>query len=297
VLLPALALAAVTLDPRVLPKAGDHVLVGAGDIADCRGTAAADTAAIVEAVLARSANALAFTAGDNAYESGGLREYQRCYAPTWGRFLERTAPVAGNHEWKTPGASGHFGYFGRRAGTAEQPWRALTKGAWRVLLLDSNCLEVGGCAPGSPQARWLATELSRTPKAKCTVAIWHHPRFSSGPHGNDPRSAPLWRMLDDAGAELVLSGHDHHYERLGPRDAEGASPAASSPAAGGGLASFVVGTGGRQAYPVVGDAPGSVVRLGGVPGVIVVFLEDDGWRAYFVDTRGAVRDEASGRCR
>ena len=129
----------VQLDARVVPKAGEHVLVGAGDIADCRGTAADATAKIVEAVLARSANALAFTAGDNAYSNGTLEEFRRCYAPTWGRFLERTAPVAGNHEYNTKGAAGYFAYFGKRAGSRETPWRALTKGAWQVLLLDSNC--------------------------------------------------------------------------------------------------------------------------------------------------------------
>ena len=244
----------VQLDARVVPKAGEHVLVGAGDIADCRGTAADATAKIVEAVLARSANALAFTAGDNAYSNGTLEEFRRCYAPTWGRFLERTAPVAGNHEYNTKGAAGYFAYFGKRAGSRETPWRALTKGAWQVLLLDSNCDEIGGCAPGSPQARWLATELSRTSKAKCTVAIWHHPRFSSGPHGNDARTEGLWKMLVDANAELVVTAHDHHYERLVA--VEGTIP------------SFVVGTGGRQPYPLVGNAPGTAVRIGGVPGVI-----------------------------
>jgi acid phosphatase type 7 len=280
--LPQPSSSSLVLDPRVIPKAGEHVLVGAGDIADCRGTAADETARIVEAVLAHSANALAFTAGDNAYSNGTLEEFQRCYAPTWGRFLERTAPVAGNHEYNSKGAAGHFAYFGKRAGSKDKPWRALTKGAWKVLLLDSNCDEVGGCAPGSPQARWLATELSRTPQAKCTVAIWHHPRFSSGPHGNDARSAGLWQQLVDAKAELVVTGHDHHYERLAGLE--------------GGMASFVVGTGGRQPYPVVGNAPGSAVRIGGVPGVIVLFLDDDGWRAFFVDTTGKVRDEARGKC-
>lgn len=275
------ATTAVVLDPRVAPKAGEHVLVGAGDIADCRSTTADATAKIVEAVLARSANALAFTAGDNAYENGTLEEFNRCYAPTWGRFVDRTAPVAGNHEYNTKHAVGHFAYFGKRAGSRDEPWRALTKGAWQVLLLDSNCDEVGGCAPGSPQARWLATELSRTSKAKCTVAIWHHPRFSSGPHGNDARTQGLWQQLVDAKAELIITGHDHHYERL--HSARGTT-------------SFVVGTGGRHAYPVVGAAPGSVVRIGGVPGVIVVFLDDDGWRAFFVDTAGKVRDEATGKC-
>ena len=128
----------------------------------------------------------------------------------------------------------------------------------------------------------MATELSRTPKAKCTVAIWHHPRFSSGPHGNDARTEGLWRSLVEAHAELVVTGHDHHYERL--------ASVAGAPT------SFVVGTGGRQPYPVVGNAPGSAVRIAGVPGVIVLFLEDDGWRAFFVDTEGKVRDEATGKC-
>lgn len=278
------------LDPRVLPKPGEHVLVGAGDIADCRSTRADDTARLVEAVLARSAQAVAFTAGDNAYDNGALAEFTKCYAPTWGRFVDRTLPVAGNHEHHTPGAAGHYGYFGKRAGTAKEPWRAITKGAWKVLLLDSNCGEVGGCAPDSPQARWLATELSRTPKAKCTVAIWHHPRFSSGLHGNDARTAPLWKMLDDAGAELVIAGHDHHYERFRALRSDGAVDDD-------GLVSLVVGTGGRQAYPLGFEAKGSLVRARGTYGVLVLFLDDDGYRAFFVDTAGRVLDEARGRCR
>lgn len=279
------------LDPRVVAKPGEHVLVGAGDIASCGSDGAEATARVVEQILARSANALAFTAGDNAYESGTLDEFRRCYAPSWGRFLERTVPVAGNHEYLTKGAAGHFAYFGKRAGDALAPWRSIAKGAWTVLLLDSNCREVGGCAPGSPQARWLATELSRTAKTKCTVAIWHHPRFSSGLHGADASVEPLWSMLEQAGAELVIAGHDHTYERFLPLRADGTRDDVK------GLVSLVVGTGGRQAYPLLRDASGSALRFTGVPGVLVLFLDDDGYRAYFVDTTGKVRDAVSGRCR
>lgn len=288
------AAAPVALDARVVPKPGEHVLVGAGDIADCSGTGAADaTARIVEQVLAGSAFALAFTAGDNAYQRGTLDEFRRCYAPTWGRFLDRTVPVAGNHEYLTDGAAGHFAYFGKRAGDARTPWRSITKGDWKVLLLDSNCKEVGGCGPASPQATWLAAELSASPRAKCTVAVWHHPRFSSGLHGDDTRVEHLFALLDDASAELVIAGHDHSYERFVSLRANGELP----PATGAGLVSFVVGTGGRKEYPLLHDAKGSAIRFTGVPGVLVLFLDNDGYRAFFIDTAGRVRDEVAGRCR
>ena len=280
----------IVLDPRLIAKPGEHVLVGAGDIATCGSDVAEATARVVEQVLARSNNAVAFTAGDNAYQDGSLEEYRRCYAPSWGRFLDRTLPVAGNHEYGTPGAAGYFAYFGKRAGDARAPWRSVMKGAWQILLLDSNCKEVGGCAPGTPQGSWLATELAAT-KAKCTVAIWHHPRFSSGHHGDDRRSEPLWSMLEQAHAELVISGHDHTYERFSPLLANGTRDDVT------GLTSFVVGTGGRKAYPLMRKAPGSANSFTNIPGVLVLFLEDNGYRAYFVDTAGQVRDEHVGRCR
>jgi alkaline phosphatase len=292
-LLVALSLVAVppVLDVRAVPKPGEHVLVGAGDIADCSGVADA-TARIVEQVLLGSAQALAFTAGDNAYQRGSLDEFRRCYAPTWGRFLDRTAPVAGNHEYLTPGAAGHFAFFGKRAGDPRAPWRSITKGSWKILLLDSDCKDVGGCGPGSPQATWLKAELTTTP-AKCTVAIWHHPRFSSGRHGDNDRVEHLFAVLDDARAEIVIAGHDHSYERFVPLRADGSRPPASE----GGLVSFVVGTGGRKEYPLPRDAAGSAMRFTGIPGVLVLFLDDDGYHAFFVDTAGKVRDEAAGRCR
>lgn len=110
----------------------------------------------------------------------------------------------------TPNAAGYFATFGPAAGTPEAPWRSVDIAGWHVVLLDSNCGEVGGCDEGSPQHQWLAADLAAS-SAPCTAAVWHHPRVSSGVHGSDERTSALWGLLDRAGAEVVLAGHDHHY--------------------------------------------------------------------------------------
>lgn len=246
------------------------------------------TGALVEQLLARSVNARAFTLGDNAYFRGTPDEFERCYAPAWGRFRDRTIAVAGNHDWATPGAAGFLGYFGL---TGDHPtYRSLDLGGWHIVVLDTDCAEVGGCDAASPQGRWLASDLAAS-GARCTLALWHHPRFSSGAHhGSDPRSAPLWRILDDAGAELVLAGHEHLYERFVPLRADGT-------AADDGLVSFVVGTGGARSYTVARRATGSATVRTDTPGVLLLVLEEERARAVFVDAAGARLDETVVHCR
>lgn len=272
---------------RVIPTDAT-VLVGAGDIADCSDRSAR-TAGLVEQVLARSPNARAFTAGDNAYPRGGPDELARCYEPTWGRFKERTIPVAGNHDWLTPGAAGFLGYFGL---SGEHPtYRSLDLGGWHVIVLDSDCAAVGGCDAASPQGRWLAADLAAS-AARCTLALWHHPRFSSGAqHGSDTRSAALWRLLDEANAELVVAGHEHIYERFVALRADG------SAAEDEGLVSFIAGTGGAHPYGVAARAAGSAAVRNDSAGVLVLILEERRARTFFVDVHGARFDETVIDCR
>ena len=270
---------------RTGQSAQDARLIAAGDIADCTGGATV-TAALLDKLPGTVA-----TLGDNAYQRGTPDEFARCYAPTWGRHKGRTRPAVGNHEYGTPGASGYFGYFGAAAGDPAQGWYSYELGAWHVVALNSNCGEVGGCGSGSPQERWLRADLAAHP-AMCTLAYWHHPRFSSGnAHGDNSTVAPLWGALRDFGAELVLSGHDHDYERFAPQSAEGAADPA-------GIREFVVGTGGAHLRQFASQPqPNSEVRIAGIWGVLALRLEPRAYEWEFVPQPGSTaRDSGHQAC-
>jgi hypothetical protein len=279
VLLGAIAAAALLAAPP------PGTLVAAGDVASCDSDGDEQTAALVAPIPGTVA-----VLGDSVYQRGTPAEFAACYAPSWGRFKARTRPTAGNHEYGTPGAAGYYAYFGPRAGHPERGWYAYRLGDWRVVVLNSNCGRVGGCGPGSPQLRWLRAEL-RTHQAACTLAYWHHPRFSSGLHGDDPTVAPFWDALYAAGAEVVLTGHDHHYERLGPLSPAGRVDRAR------GIRQFVVGTGGRSHYPTVRRAPASEVRDWQTFGILRLRLRPGAYEWRFVAVAGSrFADSGSARC-
>jgi hypothetical protein len=278
----------VDLDGLVVvePPAPDPVLVGAGDIARCGSTSTGDDQT---ATLLDGFDGTVFTAGDNAYPDGSIRDYEGCYAPSWGRHRERTRPVPGNHEYATPGAAGYKEYFGSAAVRNGATWYAYDLGAWRVYALDSECALIGGCGSTSPQGRWLATDLARHPR-RCVVAIWHRPRFSSGLERGDVRMAWMWRTLDDAGAEVVVSGHDHDYERFARKHSDGT-------AAANGVRQFVVGTGGAVLRPFGSVVPNSVVRWNGSFGVLVLRLRPAGYSWRFAPVAGSsFNDSGSSPC-
>ena len=261
------------------------VLVGAGDIADCASDGDEATALLLDGL-----EGTVFTLGDNVYERGTAQEFQRCYDPTWGRQKSRTRPVPGNHEYLTSDAAGYFGYFGGSAGSADTGWYAYDAGSWRVYVLNSNCVEVGGCDAGSAQERWLRDDLAENPR-RCTMAMWHHPRFSSGQHGNDASTQALWEALSEAGAELILNGHDHDYERFGPQSPAGAADPDR------GIVEIVVGTGGRSHYPFAIIRDQSVVRDASTYGVLRLVLADGSWFSEFIPVAGGdFHDEAGGTC-
>ncbi|MEB3196694.1 MAG: metallophosphoesterase [Candidatus Sericytochromatia bacterium] len=212
---------------------------GAGDIA-YSGPGAEQTARLLDAIPGAI-----FTLGDNAYQSGSSEEFASYYHPTWGRHLNRTFPVIGNHEYRTPGAAGYFGYFGPRAGDARKGYYAFNLDAhWRVYALNSATESDAASkqlGPDSAQYRWLAEDLDAH-RDRHVIAMWHHPRYSSGAHGDNPETDALWRLLVSKGADIALWGHDHHYERFHPMDAEGKRDDKQ------GLSAFVVGTGGKNHY-------------------------------------------------
>ena len=269
------------------PEAGPAaVLVGAGDIASCDEDADAATAKLLDDIEGK-----VFTLGDNAYPDGSARQFADCYEPTWGRHKDRTRPAPGNHDYETENAAGYFGYFGETAGDPEIGYYSYDLGTWHVVALNSNCDEIGGCEAGSAQERWLRADLAAHPST-CTVAYWHHPRFSSGKnHGDEPEVAPLWDALYDAGAEVVMAGHDHLYERFAPQDAEGnADPAR-------GIRGFVVGTGGKDRYRLEEPRPNSEVRDDDTHGVLVLTLHPAGYDWEFRPIAGqSFHDEGTAAC-
>ena len=229
-----------------------------------------------------------FTAGDNAYELGTERQFRDCYEPSWGRHKTRTLPAAGNHDWLTSGAAGYRGYFGAAAGSGGVTWYEAAIGSWQVLVLDSDCSQVGGCDAGSAQGRWLRDALGETERA-CTLAIWHHPRFSSGQHGDDAVVGPFWDALQAAGADVVVNGHDHDYERFAPQDPDGtANPS--------GIRQFVAGTGGAALRAFDAPRPNSEIRDRSTHGVLRLVLWPDRYEWQFIGVDGAIRDQGTDRC-
>ena len=241
-------------------------LVGAGDISECDSDNDELTAQLLDGIPGT-----VFTIGDNAYESGTLDQYLNCYDPTWGRHRERTKPIPGNHEYLTPEASGYFQYFSNIPS-----YYAYDLGGWRIYALNSE-IDV---SENSPQVTWLKADLASNP-AQCVLAYWHRPRWSSGSHhGSNEDYQDLWRILYEAGAELVLNGHEHQYERFAEMDTEGA---AASP----GLRQIVVGTGGRDLYEFGSSLPASEVRNNTAYGVLKLTLRADGYDWEFVPIAGS----------
>jgi hypothetical protein len=265
--------------------ANDPVLLAAGDISSCSNAGDEATARILDAQPGT-----VVTLGDNVYENGTAAEYANCFDPTWGRSKARMRPAPGNHEYNTPGASGYYGYFGDAAGDPSKGYYSYDLGAWHVVVLNSNCSAIGGCEAGSPQEQWLRADLEAHPSA-CTLAYWHHARFSSGEHGNHKSVQPLWQALYDANAELVLNGHDHDYERFAPQDPAGAADPER------GLREFVVGTGGRSHYTLTSTIANSEVHNSDTFGVLKLVLHADSYEWTFLPEAGKTfSDSGSAAC-
>jgi len=266
-------------------KEGPPVLVGAGDIAGCAGTGDEATAALLDSIPGTVA-----TFGDNVYESGTAEQFTNCYDPSWGRHKARTRPAAGNHDYNTSGASGYFNYFGAAAGDPDQGYYSYDLGAWHLVVINSNCSDVSGCGAGSPQEEWLRADLAAHP-VSCTLAYWHHPRFSSGPHGNSTSMQDIWQALYDYGADVVLNGHDHDYERFAPQDPNGLADPVR------GIREFVVGTGGRSHYTISTPIANSEAHNDDTFGVLKLTLHPTGYDWEFIPEAGKTfSDSGSEAC-
>jgi hypothetical protein len=261
---------------------GSMTFVGAGDIASCSSSGDEATANLLDGIAGT-----VFTLGDNAYESGSSTEYTNCYNPTWGRHKSRTWPSPGNHDYNTLGATGYYGYFGAAAGDPAKGYYSYDLGDWHIIVLNSSIAHDAA----SVQVSWLTSDLAATTKS-CTLAYWHHPRFSSGSgHGNDPSVQPFWDALYAANADLILSGHDHDYERFAPQTPTGVADATR------GIREFVVGTGGRSHYALGTLKVNSQVFDGATYGVLKLTLSASGYSWQFIPVAGATfTDSGTGSC-
>jgi hypothetical protein len=287
-----LILAALVLAP-VLPSSGarsegekEAVLIGAGDIADCNDLAGAEaTAKLLEA---NPGTVMAL--GDLAYPDGTPENF-KCYDKTWGRVKDRTRPAVGNHEFHSTGATHYFQYFGKAAGDSKTGYYSYELGTWHIVVLNSECVEVGGCGAGSAPEKWLRADLEAHPVG-CTLAYFHKPRFSSGlNHGNDPEVGAFWQALYEFNAELILNGHDHDYERFAPQDPNGKADPKR------GIREFVVGTGGKNHREFGIPKANSEVRNNNAFGVLKLTLKPTGYDWKFIPEAGKTfTDSGSGSC-
>ena len=285
---PAPPAAATAPAPDAKPSDDEGVVfIGAGDIANCdapiNGSGARATAAIIDRMPA----AVVFTTGDHAYQHGNAKEFHDCYDTTWGKFKDRTHPAVGNHDLITENGKPYYDYFGEAAGKRGDGYYSYEVGAWHVIALNSAI----PARKGSDQLKWLHDDLEKHDKTDCVLAYWHIARYSSGAHGSDPLMADAWKMLYDAHADVVLSSHDHDYERFAPMDDKG------RPDPEHGIREFVVGMGGGGVYEFKKTAPNSEVRNNKSYGVLKLTLRPGKYDWEFLRALGEpFRDTGSGTC-
>jgi len=270
-----------TEEPTASP--GEPVIVlAAGDIASCTNDNDEATAKILDQYPA----ATILTLGDNVYDSGKITEYQNCFEPTWGRHKARMRPAIGNHDYGTAGGRDYFTYFG----LTKPSYYSFNLGNWHFVALDSNC-SIVSCAKGSEQETWLRADLAANQDKKCTAAYMHHPRFSSGTHGNYEKVGSLWETLYEFDTDLVLAGHDHTYERIAPLKPDGYVDNTR------GMRSFIVGTGGKSLYQFKDIVYGSERRNNSDYGILKLSLADNSYTWEFLPIAGSTfTDSGSGLC-
>ena len=301
-------------DPRAIdwqPRGGDPVIAAAGDIACdpgltrfATGLGTSDACHMLQTsdLLMKMDVAAVLPLGDLQYEDGTLDKFQRSFDPTWGRLKAQMHPVVGNHEYRTAGAEGYFDYFNGPgvfdgpAGPRDKGYYSYDLGAWHVVTLNSECSHPAAdnpyehdCAAGSPQEQWLRADLAAHP-ARCTLAVWHHPLFSSGLEGRNDNVRPLFQALYDNDVDVLLTGHDHGYERFAPMDPTGNRDGVR------GVRQFVVGTGGKNKEPDLFPQPNSEIRGNTSFGVLKMTLRPGAYLWEYVHDGGTFTDTGANAC-
>jgi predicted phosphodiesterase len=227
--------------------------------------------------------------GDSNNEDGFLWQYENCFDPSWGKFKDKIYPAPGNHDYYSDPLEGYYTYFGDKAGLAGRGYYAFSLGEWFIISLNTNCGAVP-CGPTSEQAVWMEEVLAES-SAICTLAFWHHPRWSSGLAGETYWISTFWDLMYEAGADVVLSGHDHHYERISPVNPSGNVDETN------GIRSFIVGTGGASLRGLAEIKPYSEKHIVGQFGVLFINLYETKYEWQFMNVAGEVMDEGRGICR
>jgi 3',5'-cyclic AMP phosphodiesterase CpdA len=285
---------------ELLAIAGAAVLIGAGDIAVCGTLYDEATARLVDSVSRADSAAgvedAIFTTGDNWYPTGAKANLDRCWTPSWGdttkRIMSRLRPSLGNHDLQSGFGEAYFELFGDRAGAKGKGYYAYDLGAWKVIALNSEIVTNPAYSVETrrEQEEWLKRELAGNTK-KCTVAYFHRPRFSSGGHAGEYRMTGLWDIMYEANVDVVINGHEHHYERFGPQTPAGLRDTVR------GIAQFIVGTGGAGLTGIrVPVQPNSVTRIQGHHGVLKLTLGAEEYQHAFIDTQGRIWDRAACKC-
>jgi len=267
------------------PTATPVYFSGAGDISICGQSGDDQTAAIL---LERVGSGLYFTAGDNSNENGSLYEYQKCFGPSWGQLMPDLRVVPGNHDYYSDPLENYWVYFDGVAGEPGKGWYSFEHGDWHILMLNSNCGYVG-CGPSSEQIDWMKQDLETHP-SRCSLAIWHHPRFNSGIAGNADWLYTFWDVLYEQGVDIVVNGHDHHYERMAKINPQGEPDSIY------GIRSFIVGTGGASHYGIDKVQPFSEVRITKQFGIIQFELKAESYAWQFINVEGEVLDSGTDIC-
>ncbi|MEO8202210.1 MAG: metallophosphoesterase [Gemmatimonadota bacterium] len=284
---------------ELVALSGASVFIGVGDIASCDSRGDEQTAALVDSILkgdsVAKVNDAVFTLGDNAYPSGRGQDFANCFTPSWGdstkRIMKKIRPTPGNHEHLTGMAAPYYAYFGDKAGSSKKGYYSYDVGEWHVIALNSEMLVNGGFAASDVQDQltWLGQDLQKNQKV-CTLAYWHHPRYSSGWHGSDQRIDAIWQLLYNAGVDLILNGHDHEYERFEPLSPAGMVDSAR------GMVEIVAGTGGGELRGFSRIAPHSAFRLEGRFGVLKLTLGAREYQHALIDVTGRIWDPGAGKC-
>ena len=285
---------------ELLAIAGAAVLIGTGDIAVCGTPYDEATARLLDSVTKADSAAgvedAIFTTGDNWYPTGAKVNMERCWKSSWGdttkRIMKRLRPTLGNHDLQNGFGEAYFELFGKAAGEKGKGYYSYDLGAWKVIALNSEIVTNPAYSVEArrEQEEWLKKELAANTK-KCTVAYFHRPRFSSGGHAGEYRMTGLWDIMYEGNVDVVLNGHEHHYERFAPQTSAGVRDTVR------GITQFIVGTGGAGLTGIRRPVePNSVMRIEGHFGVLKLTLGAEEYQHAFIDTLGRTWDRAAGKC-